>query len=69
MTHACVACPGGVSPTIVTALVAATGKTYLAPGVLVTVSAGVSMLAALVLVWYAPQANGNMTSNAKKAQG
>lgn len=52
-------CAGGVSPTVVTALVTATGRTYLAPGVLLTVSAGVSMLAALVLVWYAPQANGN----------
>eukprot|EP00878_Enallax_costatus_P017013 GHUV01017861.1.p1 GENE.GHUV01017861.1~~GHUV01017861.1.p1 ORF type:complete len:573 (+),score=108.97 GHUV01017861.1:493-2211(+) len=58
---------GGVSPTIVTALVAATGKTFLAPGVLLTVSAGISMLAALVLAWYAPQANGNIKRDAKQA--
>ncbi|WIA20646.1 hypothetical protein OEZ85_005024 [Tetradesmus obliquus] len=48
---------GGVSPTIVTALVAATGSAVLAPGLLLVVAAVVSMVAALALLKYAPAAN------------
>lgn len=50
-------CAGGISPTIVTALVAATGQTYMAPGVMLLVAAVVSMGAALVLLRYAPASN------------
>jgi hypothetical protein len=48
---------GGVSPTIVTALVAATGSAVLAPGLLLVVAAVVSMVAALALLKYAPDSN------------
>uniref|UniRef100_A0A383VN35 Major facilitator superfamily (MFS) profile domain-containing protein n=1 Tax=Tetradesmus obliquus TaxID=3088 RepID=A0A383VN35_TETOB len=48
---------GGVSPTMVTALVAATGSAVLAPGLLLVVAAVVSMVAALALLKYAPAAN------------
>lgn len=51
-------CPaGGVSPTVVTALVAATGSAALAPGLLLVVAAVVSMAAALALLRYAPASN------------
>jgi hypothetical protein len=50
-------CAGGVSPTIVTALVAATGSAVLAPGLLLVFAAVVSMVAALALLKYAPECN------------
>eukprot|EP00775_Hariotina_reticulata_P009249 gene9249-9415_t len=48
---------GGVTPTVITALVAATGSDVLAPGITLTCAAVVSMLAAFVLLKYAPAAN------------
>lgn len=48
---------GGLSPTIVTALTAVLGNKFMAPTVLLVAAAGVSLLAALALLWYAPAAN------------
>jgi hypothetical protein len=50
---------GGVSPTIVTAIAMATGRSaVVASGVLIAVSAVVSAIASVGLIFYAPQANG-----------
>jgi hypothetical protein len=48
---------GGLSPIIVTALTTVTGNKFMAPTVLLVSAAGVSLLAAAVLLWYAPAAN------------
>ena len=48
---------GGLSPTIVTALTTVTGNKFMAPTILLVAAAGVSLLASLVLLWYAPAAN------------
>jgi len=48
---------GGVTPTVITALVAATGSNALAPGIVMTCAAVASLLAAVVLLKYAPAAN------------
>ncbi|KAF8062751.1 kgtP [Scenedesmus sp. PABB004] len=50
---------GGISPTVVTALVAATGRIMVSPGILLTVAAAVSAAATLVLIRVVPAANRN----------
>lgn len=48
---------GGLSPTIVTALTAVLHNKFMAPTVLLVAAAGVSLIAGLILVWYAPASN------------
>lgn len=48
---------GGLSPTIVTALMKATHNKFMAPTILLVAAAGISLLASLGLLWYAPAAN------------
>lgn len=48
---------GGLSPTIVTALTAVLHNKFMAPTILLVAAAGVSLVAGLILVWYAPASN------------
>jgi hypothetical protein len=48
---------GGLSPTVVTALAAVTSGKFMAPTILLVAAAGLSLIAGLVLVCYAPATN------------
>uniref|UniRef100_A0A383VPF9 Major facilitator superfamily (MFS) profile domain-containing protein n=1 Tax=Tetradesmus obliquus TaxID=3088 RepID=A0A383VPF9_TETOB len=60
---------GGVSPIIVTALVAVTGSTMMAPGLLLLAAAVISMAAALALLKYAPASNTSLPATTLCAYG